>query len=129
MKRFFLFFTGFVLRYSTMQFILFWVMHISFTMWKIYFPISARSIRNIHRIKYVHGICLIIGLLLPLISPIANYFKGGFVIANFPPFFCVGREADVTFYVHILPINIILGIGTSLLVLIFWKLHKVNALV
>ena len=83
------------------------------------------SLKSIRRTKYIHGICLIPALLLPLTSPLANQLKGGFVIADFPPFACTGRDKDVTFYVHIFPTAIILGVGTSLLVLIFWRLYMV----
>ena len=115
----------FLLSYSTIQFTLLWIVHISSIFWNIYFPMNTISLKSIRRTKYIHGICLIAALLLPLISPLASHLKGGFVIIEFPSFTCDGRDADVTFYVHILPITIILGVGTSLLVLIFWRLHMV----
>ena len=116
---------GFLVWYSTMQFTLLWIMHISSLFWKIYFPMNTVLQKNIRRTKYFHGICLIAALFLPLISPMANHLKGGFIMVDFPCFFCGGRNTDVTFYVHLLPITILLGVGTSLLVLIFWKLHMV----
>ena len=116
---------GLLVRYSTMLFTLLWIVHISSLFWKIYFPITTVSSKNIRRTKYIHVTCLIAALLLSLISPLANYLKGGFFMYDFPSFFCGGRDADVTFYVHILPITILLGVGTSLLVLILWKLHMV----
>ena len=108
-----------------MQFTLLWIMHISSIFWKIYFPMNAISLKSIRRTKYIHGMCLIAALLLPLISPLASHLEGGFTIIDFPPFTCDGRDAAVTFYVHLFPIAIILGVGTSLLVLIFWRLHMV----
>ena len=108
-----------------MQFSLLWIMHISSIFWKIYFPMNAISLKAIRRTKYIHGMCLIAALVLPLISPLASHLKGGFIIIDFPPFTCDGRDAAVTFYVHLFPITIILGVGTSLLVLIFWRLHMV----
>ena len=116
---------GFIVWYSTMQFTLFWIMHISSIFWKIYFPMSTISLENIRKTKYIHGICLIAALLLPLISPIASHMKDGFVIGDFPPYFCVGRNKAVTYYTLLFPLNILLGVGTSLLVLMFWKLHTV----
>ena len=111
--------------YSMMQFTLLWIMHISSLFWKIYFPMNTISLQSIRRTKHIHGICLIAALFLSLISPLASHLKGGFVIIDFPPFFCGGKDTDMTFYVHFLPISILLGVGTSLLVLIFWKLHMV----
>ena len=115
---------GFIVWYSMMQFILLWIMHISFIFWKIYFPMST-ILKNIRRTKYIHGICLIAAVLLPLISPMASHLKDGFVIGSFPPFFCVGNNNAVSFYTLLLPLNILLGVGTSLLVLMFWRLHMV----
>ena len=118
-------FAGFLVWYSTMQFTLLWIMHISSLFWKIYFPLNTVSSKNIHRTNYIHVTCLIAALLLSLISPLASHLKGGFIMIDFPSFFCGGKETDVTFYVHLLPITILLGVGTSLLVLILWKLHMV----
>ena len=112
--------------YCTMMFTLLWIMHTSSLFWKIYFPMNTVSLQNIRRTEYIHVTCLIAALLLSVISPMANHLKGGFVIIDFPPFFCDGRDTDVTFYGHLFPITIILGVGTSLLVLIFWRLHMVN---
>ena len=110
--------------YSMTQFSLLWAMHISFVFWKIYFPMST-ILTNIHSTKYLHGISLITVLLLPLISPIILHIKDGFVMAFFPPFFCVARDVTWKFYTHQIPIIIFLGVGISLLVLIFWRLHMV----
>ena len=119
-------FAGLLVRYSTMQFTLLWIMHISSLFWKIHFPMSSVSLKNIRRTKYIHVTCLIAALFLSLISPMAIHLKGGFIIGDFPPFLCGGGDTDVTFYVHLLPITILLGVGTSLLVLIFWRLHMVQ---
>ena len=118
---------GYIVRCSTTQFTLLWIMHISSLFWKIYFPMNTVLPKNIRRTKYIdiHVICWIAALILSLISPIANHLKGGFVMIEYPCFFCGGRNTDVTFYVHFLPIIIMLGVGTSLLVLIFWRLHMV----
>ena len=116
---------GFLVWYSTMLFPLLWIVHISSLFWKIYFPLTTVSFKNIRRTKYIHVTCLIAALFLSLISPMANHLKGGFIMIDFPPLFCGGRDTDVTFYVHLLPITILLGVGTSLLVLIIWKLHMV----
>ena len=116
---------GFLQSYSTIQFILLWIMHISSICWNIYFPMNTISLKSVHRTKYIHGICLIAALLLPLISPLASHLKGGFVIADFPPFTCNGGDKALVFYINIFPTAIILGGGTSLLVLIFWRLHMV----
>jgi len=71
-------------------------------------------------------ICVILALVLPLIPVITAASKGGFTMTRFPTFLCTGRDSDATFYTLVLPIVIILGIGTTVLVFVFWKIHKVR---
>ena len=117
-------FAGFIVVYTSTQFSLLWAMHISFIFWKIYFPMNTIS-KDMQSTKYLHGISLITVLLLLLISPIILHMKDGFVMGYFPPFFCVARDITLRFYTHHIPIIIFLGVGISLLVLIFWRLHMV----
>ena len=44
---------------------------------------------------------------------------------DFPPFSCSPQNLNLLYYTMNLPINILVAIGVSLLILIFWKLHKV----
>ena len=60
------------------------------------------------------------GVLLALLVPEWNY-----VINDFPPFLCSPQILNLWYYTMNLPINILVAIGVSLLILIFWKLHKV----
>ena len=92
-----------------------------------------------HRVKYVHITCVVVGILvpfLPIIATMAQFAHGkssadaakgglGFGIIRFPPLLCLGRHGDMTFYSLILPIVIILMIGMTILIQIFWIMHKV----
>ena len=91
--------------------------------WKIQFPLQSRSTKyNIH----LHVASVFLAVLLALVPVIASAAKGGFVLIRFPPILCVGRDADVSFYTLVLPINLILGVGTSLLIYLLWKVHQVS---
>ena len=94
--------------------------------WKVQFPLHSRSYEKARRIKYIHLICVILALVLPLVPVITVASKGGFTITRYPTFLCTGSDADATYYTIVLPIVIILGIGTTVLVLVFWKIHKVR---
>ena len=59
----------------------------------------------------------------------AEAVKGGlgFGIIRSPPIFCLGENADTTFYSLILPIIVILMVGMTMLITLFWTIHKVSA--
>ena len=46
----------------------------------------------------------------------------GYVISRFPTILCFARNVNVTFYAFVLPLNIILATGMSVIVIIFWVL-------
>ena len=92
------------------------------------------------RVKYVHIVCVAVCILFPTISVIptmsefahgkssSDAVKGGlgFAITRFPPLLCTGTDRDATFYPLILPILIILMVGMTVLIVIFWIIHKVT---
>ena len=60
------------------------------------------------------------GVLLALLVP-----DWGYVVTEFPPFICIPQNLKFVYCSVTLPLNILLAIGVSLLVLMFWKVHKV----
>ena len=68
---------------------------------------------------------VIAALILSCVPLIATFTTGGFVTARFPTVNCFAREVDVTFYALELPLSILLGAGSSMLVLIFYKIFGV----
>ena len=93
-----------------------------------------------HRVKYIHITAVVVGILVPFVPIIATMSqygqsrsaaeaaKGGlgFGITRFPPLLCTGRHGDTTFYSLILPILIILMVGITILMIIFWIIHRVS---
>ena len=98
----------------------------SLIFWGVQFPLHSKSFRMAHSTKYIHLTCVVFALVLPIVPVLANEFKGGYIIYRFPPILCVGTDADATFYSLVLPLDIILGVGSNLLIIIFWKIHKVG---
>ena len=99
----------------------------------------------------MHITVVIIGLLLPLTPVIASMAKFrldlqkqlknstsqqrnslflsrglGFRTFNFPPILCTGNDPDVIFYSLAYILSIVLAIGCTLLIIIFWFLHRVS---
>ena len=119
-------YAGGVFYYIQLQTALWWIFHVSALFYGVQFPFHSRSFKAANRTKYVHVIMVVIALILPLVPVISCAVIGGYTITSFPPILCTGSDADATFYSLVLPITIILGIGASLLVLIFWAVHKVK---
>ena len=65
------------------------------------------------------------GIVLPVVPVVIMFETGGFSLSKFPPILCLAAEADAIFYSLILPIIILVQCGISLLILIFWIIHKV----
>lgn len=117
---------------------LWWLFHILSFSWKVYFPFHARSFEAKNSTKYVHLICILLGISLPVI-PVAiimgkfatetdSYGQNetllsrgaGFSMTRFPPIMCTGRNADATFYSLVLNVEIIVTFGCTALLLILW---------
>ena len=131
--------------YSTLSVAIWWFFLTATLFWKIWFPFHARRIETAHKLHYIHITCVIIGVLVPFIPiislmsafsvmldsqdpPKPTFWKGGlgFASARFPPLPCNGNDKNVLFYSDILPSDIILASGITLIILIFWLVHKVG---
>ena len=95
--------------------------------WGIKFPLHAKALA--HRQKYFHLVMVLLGLTLPIIPVIATLASGGFGLTRFPVILCTGKKGAATFYSLVLPIVILVQIGVSLLILIFWTILKVYLLI
>lgn len=129
-----------MLQYALLQLAIFWLSHVSAMFWGLVFPFNWRLFKVTHKLKYIHLICVVIGVLVPFVPVVATMSqfaqdkssaeaaKGGlgFGITRFPSLLCNGRDKDTTFYSLVLPIIIIIMIGMTLLVFVFWIIHKVS---
>ena len=132
-----------VFTYTLVQLATWLLFHTVALFWKIAFPFHARSFKASQKIKYIHIACAIAGFTLPLVPIIASVADSavdydpsttnisfldsglGFAQTRFPPILCTGSDGDVVFYSVVLPIDIALAFGCSLLIYIFWMIHKV----
>ena len=136
----FLIVIGVVYYYSLLQLTVFWFCNVSVLFWKIRFPFHSWSFQIANRVKYIHITVIALCILVPFIPIIATmsqhaYGKSaaqaateglGFGIARFPLIFCLGRDPDTTFYSLILPILVVLMVGMTMLITLFWIIHKVR---
>ena len=132
------------------QLTMWWIFHTSTLFWKLVFPLHAQSMLG--KIKYIHITCVILGFLLPLVPIISSMAKFamdpsntfgnssnprsrsdsfisgglGFGPTRFPTVVCSSSDPDVIFYSLIVPIDIVLACGCTMLIIIFWSLYKVS---
>ncbi len=135
--------------YILLQVAMWWFLHAVTLFWKIMFPFHANA--NAGKMKYIHAVCLVLGLVLPLAPVIASVSKfavdtrneaeanngtsalqlfldGGLGYTNprFPPLLCVTGDRGVSFYSLILPLDIIQIIGTTFIILLIWRIRRVS---
>lgn len=140
----FLIIAGMVFIYTLIQLTVWWLFHTASLFWKIQFPFHARSFR---RTKCIHISCFVAGILVPLVPIIASVANSaadfdsdsfaaanvsflnhglGYSLTRFPPILCTGSNSDVIFYSVVMPIELVLAVGCSLLIVMFWTIHKVS---
>ena len=129
------------------QMTLWWLFHVTSLFWKVVFPFHAQSFSNI---KLIHITSIILGILLPVVpiitimtkfavnlqkqsenspSQLKNslFLSGGlgFGATGFPTILCNGMDPNAVFYSFSMIIDIIVAFGCTLLLIIFWSIHKV----
>ena len=101
------------------------MLHAVFLFWAVVFPFKYKEFQGLGKIRYAHIISVLVALILPLPAALVP-LKDGFLSSRNPTLLCVGRNADYIYYFLVLPISIILGISSYLLVVTFWVIFKVS---
>ena len=127
-----------------------WIFHTTALFWKVVFPFHARTMSS--KIKCIHITCVILGVLLPFVPIISSMAKFamdpsntfgnssnprsrsdlfisggmGFKPTRFPTIVCTGSDPDVIFYSLLVPINVVLACGCTMIIIIFWSIHRVS---
>ena len=145
----FFFFAGISFSYVLFQVALWWFFHTSILLWKVIFPFHSQTYMTSGKLKYVHAVCLIIGIFLPLATVISSmsefgvqsrneaekgtsaqdlFINGGlgYSIPRFPPIICTPSDNAVLFYSFILPMAIMQATGSTVLIFILWHIHRVS---
>ena len=136
--------------YLINQATLWWLFHTATLFWNVLFPFHAHGFKMSGKNKYIHITCIIVGILLPLLPIIAIMadtasdlkknansttqhrnslfvLEGfGFGYTRFPPYLCTGTNTKAYFYSSLLMLDLIIGCGCTLLIIIFWSIHKVH---
>jgi hypothetical protein len=121
---------GYVHSYIIFQGTLWWILNICAIFWKVQFPFHSRYFDKTNQTKYVHAACVAAAVIIPIFAPLAMSLRGGFTFVRFPPVTCLGRDVDVAFYAVVLPATMLYATGTTLLLLILWRIrmHMTNSI-
>ena len=94
----------------------------------VVFPIHMKHLSASGKIKYIHITMVLLGLILPWVPVAVTLGTGGLSPRDvvFPPIVCFGRDRGATIYSLNIVDSILLATGISLLILVFYKLIKVN---
>ena len=135
--------------YVLIQLTIWWLFHTAIIFWKVIFPFHSRSFEKSGKMKYVHVICALAGIVGPFASIVASmgkfsvdvqktsdestsqaqlFLQGGmgYGLTRFPALLCTGTNKNVVFYSLVLPIDLALAVGCTLLLVIFWSVRKVT---
>ena len=146
----FIYSAGIVETYTKGQMLIWWLLHTVNLFCEVKFPYLARSFKTSGRKKYIYIICIIVGILLPLVPIIIvmadtavdlqkqnenstsqhrnSLFLSeglGFGHITLPALICESTNTDATFYSILITIDVILACGCTMLIIIFWSVHKI----
>ena len=117
---------GSLLFYCFMQIAVLWILHVSVIFWNVRFPDQYMLLNRRHQVKYIHLVSVLVAIVVPVIPVAVIYGTGGFVNGRFPPLLCLPSNANAAFYSLVLPVSVLIASGVTLLLAVFWTLHKVS---
>ena len=118
-----------VFYYTFIQLAILWVLHIGAIFWGLMFPFQARRFKITGKNKYLHLAVILLALFIPGITVAGSLGPEGVHFPRYPPIICVANSRNANFYSTLLPAAIAVTVGCTLLVLVFWMIHKVYACV
>lgn len=124
----FIAYTGAVFIYCNVQLNIWWLAYATVILTMLTYPLRCRvSIINLNRTKYIHYLIAAIGLVVPILSPVAVLSSDlnamGLVLCKRRGY---GENNATMFYASDLPLSLLISAGMTVTSLIFLQLHKVN---
>ena len=109
--------------YNGLQLCMWGLIYEAMIFFMIYFPFKTRVIIQSKKVKYVHIISIVIGLTVPLYSPVMIGSLNVNICTAFTFMFMIFE----IYYAYNLPLLLLLCVGSTLLVLIYWKFYNVSS--
>ena len=118
---------GFVLHAGVLQIVLYWLLHLIHLFLKFIFPFAIRRFDTKKWKRIFHITELILIILFTIIAPIYIILGSKYYPYGYPPVLCV-PNATLTFYTLVLPIILMLCLGTCIILLMLWRLQMVSCM-
>ena len=104
-----------------------WFQHTCHLFMKIMFPIWSKKHDDKEKSVVLHVVELFGAILFSILAPVIYSAKSEYVVTRFPPIFCVSSRT-VLYYTLCIPLCLICGAGSILLIIVLWTLVKVSVL-
>ena len=75
--------------------------------------------------KYIHIAVVAISLTVPAIVALISYFAGGYGISSLSNYRCFALDTETLFYAILVPVDIIMILGISQIIIIIWNVADV----
>ena len=115
--------------YTLLLLSLLWLFHSAILTWGVLRPYHYSSTRSSGKIKYVHISVVVITVMVPAIIVVALQFSGGYGhnIFRFPR--CGPVNNQDIFYGFLIPLDVMIIIGFTLLLLTIWRIADFVSLI
>ena len=118
---------GFVSSYMVLSLSVWIVIQISYTLLAIYAPIYFKQLKEKKWKKHtVHLLSFLAGIVSLLVPSLVTLALGGYspLDTKFPPIVCFARNRDVTAYMLLIPLGVLMAAIITELILIFHFLMR-----
>ena len=123
----FLFHVGFVSSYMVLSLTLWIAIQISYTFLAVYTPVYFKRLNKQKWKKHVlHLVSFLAGIVALLFPSLVTLGVGGYsaLDTKFPPVVCFASNRDVTAYMLLIPLGIMIALVITELILIFHRLVR-----
>ena len=116
---------GGLLVFSYLVIPLLWLFQIMIHFWLVIYPMHYHSFVSTGKLKFIHVTVVAISFLLPVIPLLAADFDNEFGTSVIHTRKCLSLIGDFIFYGIIVPLDVIVAIGLSLLIITLWSIGNV----
>ena len=105
---------------------IYWMVHILYIGVLVKFPFFGKKLQK--KSKQIHIATVLVSIFLASIGPVVTLVHFGYFTARFPVLACLPRNMDVLFFSISLPVIVIVGLGSVILMFLFRELRKVSVI-
>ena len=123
---------GAVFYYIVIQLLFWWLWHTIAVFWAVVKPFQVKKTSTQRKNRCIHVCLVLASLILPVLPILIVVFAGkehryrtSFTLTRSPPILCSGIDLHTNFWGVIFPTSLMLGLGTSLLILTLRTVIKV----